>query len=106
MSRFTRYLQRLVKFWQGRKKWEVNFASKLREQCGFIILFELRRPGKKCTWSFNGRILGYELSFCMRNGRKEKYLDLDSLKNKKNKMSSNKKASSITFHYFVSFLND
>ena len=34
MSYFTRYLQRLVKFWQRRKKQEVNSASKLREQSG------------------------------------------------------------------------
>ena len=50
-------------------------------------------PGKRCTWSFIGRILWYGLSFCMRNGRKEKYFDLDSVKNKKNKISSNKKTS-------------
>ena len=35
MSSFTKYLQRLVKFWQRRKKWEVDSASKLREQSGF-----------------------------------------------------------------------
>ena len=37
MSYFTRYLQRLVKFWQRRKKWEVNSAAKLREQSGFTV---------------------------------------------------------------------
>ena len=37
MSYFTRYLQRLVKFWQRRKKWEVNSAPKLREQSGFKV---------------------------------------------------------------------
>ena len=37
MSYFTRYLQRLVKFWQRRKKWEVDSASKLREQSGFTV---------------------------------------------------------------------
>ena len=34
---FTRHLQRLVKFWQRRKKWEVDSASKLREQSGFTV---------------------------------------------------------------------
>ena len=34
MSYFTRYLQRVVKFWQRRKKWEVVSASKLPEQSG------------------------------------------------------------------------
>ena len=29
MSYFTRYLQRLVKFWDCRKKWDVDSASKL-----------------------------------------------------------------------------
>ena len=37
MSYFTRYLQRLVKFCQRRKKWEVDSASKLREQSGFTV---------------------------------------------------------------------
>ena len=31
MSYFTRYLQRLVKFWQRRKEWEVDSACKLRD---------------------------------------------------------------------------
>ena len=34
---FTRYLQSLVKFWHRRKKWEVDSASKLREQSGFTV---------------------------------------------------------------------
>ena len=34
---FTGYLEGLVKFWQRRKKWEVNSASKLREQSGFTV---------------------------------------------------------------------
>ena len=42
----------------------------------------------------------------MRNGRTEKYFDLDSVKNKNNKISRNKKPSQITFRYFVSFLNN
>ena len=37
MSYFTRHLQRLVKFWQRRKKWEVDSASKLWEQSGFTV---------------------------------------------------------------------
>ena len=37
MSYFTRYLQRLVKFWQCRKMWKADSASILREQSGFII---------------------------------------------------------------------
>ena len=37
MSYFMRYLQRLVKFWQRRKKREVDSASKLREQSGFTV---------------------------------------------------------------------
>ena len=37
MSYFTRHLQRLVKFWHRRKKWEVDSASKLREQSGFTV---------------------------------------------------------------------
>ena len=32
-----------------------------------------------------------ELSVCRRNGRTEKYFDLDSIKNKKNKISTNEK---------------
>ena len=32
ISYFTRHLQRLVKFWQRRKKWEVDFT------CGKLIL--------------------------------------------------------------------
>ena len=47
--------------------------------------------GKKCTWSFISGILQYELSVCMMNGCTEKYFDLDSVKNKKNKISTNKK---------------
>ena len=37
MSYFTRHLQRLVKFLQCRKKWEVDSASKLREQSGSAV---------------------------------------------------------------------
>ena len=37
MSCFKRHLQRLVKFWHGRKKWEVDSASKLRDQSGFGV---------------------------------------------------------------------
>ena len=37
MSAFIRYLRRSVKFWQRRKKWEVDSASKLQEQSGFIV---------------------------------------------------------------------
>ena len=37
MSYFTRHLQRLVKFWHRRKKWEVHSASKLQEQSGFTV---------------------------------------------------------------------
>ena len=37
MSYFTRHLQRLVKFWHRKKKWEVDSASKLREQSGFRV---------------------------------------------------------------------
>ena len=37
MSYFTRHLQRLVKFWLRRKKWEVDSASKLRQQSGFTV---------------------------------------------------------------------
>ena len=38
MSYFTRHLQRLVKFWHRRRKWEVNYsASKLQEQSGFTV---------------------------------------------------------------------
>ena len=37
MSYFTRHLQRLVNFWQRRKKWEINSAAKLREQSGFTV---------------------------------------------------------------------
>ena len=87
MSYFTRYLQRLVKFWQRRKEMEVNSVSKLREQSGFTVpwknylnLCSLRRlkwSGKKCTLSFIGGILRYELSVCMRNGRTEMYFDLE-----------------------------
>ena len=36
-SYFTRHLQRLVKFWHRGKKWEVDSASKLREQSGFRL---------------------------------------------------------------------
>ena len=39
---------------------------------------------------FNYEILRYKSSVCMRNGRTEKHFDLDSVKNKKNKMSTNK----------------
>ena len=52
-----------------------------------------KRAGKKCTWSFFGVILRYELSVCMRNGLTEKCFDLDGVKNKKNKISTNKKTS-------------
>ena len=44
MSYFTRYLQRLVKFWQRRKKCEVNFASKMREQSGFTVSKVIKNP--------------------------------------------------------------
>ena len=37
ISYFTRHLQRLVKYWQRRKKWEVDSTSKLREQSGFTV---------------------------------------------------------------------
>ena len=37
ISYFTRHLQRLVKFWQRRKKWEVDSTSKLQEQSGFTV---------------------------------------------------------------------
>ena len=38
MSYFTRYLQRLMKFWQRRKKsGKSNYASKLREQSRFTV---------------------------------------------------------------------
>ena len=37
MGNFTRHLQSLVKFWQRRKKWKVDSASKLREQSGFTV---------------------------------------------------------------------
>ena len=37
MSYFTRHLQRLVKSWHHRKKWEVDSASKLWEQSGFTV---------------------------------------------------------------------
>ena len=37
VSYCTRYLQRLVKFCQRRIKWEVDSASKLRQQCGFSM---------------------------------------------------------------------
>ena len=37
MSYFTRHLQKLVKFWQRRKKWKVDTASKLREQSRFTV---------------------------------------------------------------------
>ena len=36
-SYFTRHLKRLVKFWRRRKKWEVDSASKLRQQSGFAV---------------------------------------------------------------------
>ena len=34
MSHFTRYLQRLVKFCQRRKNWEVNFSLKCESRVG------------------------------------------------------------------------
>ena len=37
ISYFTRYLKRLVKFWQRIKKWEVSSDSKLQEQSGFTV---------------------------------------------------------------------
>ena len=37
MSFFTRHLQRLVKFWHRRKKWQVDSAYKLQEQSGFTV---------------------------------------------------------------------
>ena len=42
MSYFTRHLQRLVKFWHRRKKWEVDSASKLREQSGSTVSWKYR----------------------------------------------------------------
>ena len=39
-------------------------------------------------WNFT-----VELSVCTRNGRTEKYFELDGVKNKKNKISTNKKTS-------------
>ena len=33
----TRHMQRLVKFWQRRKKWEVDSASKLQQQSGLTV---------------------------------------------------------------------
>ena len=36
----------------------------------------------KCTRSFIGGILRYELSVCMRNGRTEKQFDLDKANKK------------------------
>ena len=85
MSYFTRYLKRLVKFWQRRKKWEVDSASKLWEQSGksentvFKNLCSLRMlKGAGCekvytnlfeTW----KIL--ELPYCTRLFGLEKCLD-------------------------------
>ena len=37
MSSFTGHLGMPMEFWQHRKKWEVDFASKLREKGGFIV---------------------------------------------------------------------
>ena len=79
-------------------------ASKLREQSGFTVswkywlnLCSLRRlrdkKCKKCIWSFIGGILRYELSVYIRNDLTEKYFNLDCVKNKKNKISTNKKTS-------------
>ena len=55
ISYFTRYLQRLVKFWQRRKKWKVDSVSKLREKSGFTVswkyylnLCSLRRLKEAC----------------------------------------------------------
>ena len=36
-----RHLRKLVKFWQRRKKWEVDSASKLRGQSGFSVILKL-----------------------------------------------------------------
>ena len=40
MSYFTRHLQRLVKFWHSKKKWEVDSASKLRDENGFTVAWK------------------------------------------------------------------
>ena len=37
MSSFMRHLPGLGKFWQRKKKWDVDSASKLRRQNGFIV---------------------------------------------------------------------
>ena len=78
---FTRHLQRLVKFWQRRKKWEVDSASKLREQSGFTVswkyclnLCSLRRlkgAAKKFKQIFLrllvfGRCLKWVFQVCLR----------------------------------------
>ena len=69
MSYFTRQLQSLVKFWQRKRNWEVDSASKLWEQSGFTVSWKfclilcslrifthnyLRLPvfGKRLKWVF------------------------------------------------------
>ena len=37
MSSLTGHLGMPMEFWQHRKKWEVDFASKLREKSGFVV---------------------------------------------------------------------
>ena len=57
MSYFTRYLQRLVKFRQHRKKWKVDSASKPQKQSGFTVSWKYclnlcslrRRKGAGCA---------------------------------------------------------
>ena len=105
MSYFTRYLQRLVKFWQRKKSGKsvllLNCLGRVDLQrpdntvLTLCSVSRLKGAGKKCTWSFIGGILryGFSVSVCMRNSRKEKYFDLDSVKNKKNKIATNKKTS-------------
>ena len=41
MSSFMRHLRRSVKFWQCRKKWIVDYDSKLEGQRGFIAFWKL-----------------------------------------------------------------
>ena len=48
----------------------------------------------KCTWSFAGGILRYELSVCMRNGCTEKHFDLDKTNEKRAKLPF-----AISFHF-------
>ena len=41
MSSFMRHLRRSLKFWQCRKKWWVDSASRLQEQVCFIVSWKL-----------------------------------------------------------------